>query len=136
MTRGEAFRRALENLAVHKLRSALTMLGMIFGVGAVIAMLSIGAGAERQAMAMIDRLGLKNLLVRARELKGEELTEARKKSPGLSPRDMAAVAESVPGVSFVAPRVRVAAWRIWGGEARAEGAVFGVSHRHAELTSL
>ena len=40
------------------------MLGMIFGVGAVIAMLSIGAGAELQAMEMIDRMGLRNMLVR------------------------------------------------------------------------
>ena len=46
----EAMRSALESLAGHKLRSILTMLGMIFGVGAVIAMLSIGAGAEKQAM--------------------------------------------------------------------------------------
>ncbi len=44
----EALRSALGNLAAHKLRSALTMLGMIFGVGAVIAMMSIGAGAEKQ----------------------------------------------------------------------------------------
>ena len=63
----EAFRSALGNLAAHKLRSALTMLGMIFGVGAVIAMLSIGAGAEQQAMEMIERLGLHNILVRAQD---------------------------------------------------------------------
>ena len=43
----ESLLRALESLAAHKLRSILTMLGMIFGVGAVIAMLSIGAGGER-----------------------------------------------------------------------------------------
>ncbi len=67
MTPGEAFRTASDNLTAHKLRSSLTMLGMIFGVGAVIAMLSIGAGAERQALEMIDRLGLRNVLVRAKE---------------------------------------------------------------------
>ena len=59
MTPREAFRTALDNLAAHKLRSALTMLGMIFGVGAVIAMLAIGAGAEAQALGMIERLGLR-----------------------------------------------------------------------------
>ena len=64
----EAFRAALENLSAHKLRSGLTMLGMIFGVGAVIAMLSIGAGAELQALALIDRLGVRNVVVRAKEL--------------------------------------------------------------------
>ena len=40
-----------ENLASHKLRSLLTMLGMIFGVAAVVAMLSIGAGAQQKVMA-------------------------------------------------------------------------------------
>ena len=39
---------ALASLTEHKLRTTLTMLGMMFGVGAVIAMLSIGAGAEKQ----------------------------------------------------------------------------------------
>ncbi len=48
MNLAEAFRNAIGNLAEHKLRSALTMLGMIFGVGAVISMLSIGAGGQRQ----------------------------------------------------------------------------------------
>ena len=42
----DALAYSIENLAAHKLRSALTMLGMMFGVGAVVAMLSIGAGAE------------------------------------------------------------------------------------------
>ena len=43
----DAITTALANLAAHKMRSALAMLGVVFGVGAVIAMLSIGAGAER-----------------------------------------------------------------------------------------
>jgi putative ABC transport system permease protein len=68
----EALASALESLAGHTLRSALTMLGMIFGVGAVIAMLSIGAGAERQALAMIESLGLRNVLVRASTLEEDE----------------------------------------------------------------
>ena len=66
---------ALYNLAAHKLRSALTMLGMIFGVGAVIAMLSIGAGAEQQAMEMIERMGPRNVLVRNPALTNDELQE-------------------------------------------------------------
>ena len=64
MRTADAFLAALENLASHKLRSALTMLGMMFGVGAVISMLSIGAGAEQQAMDLIDRMGVRNVLVR------------------------------------------------------------------------
>ena len=63
MTLGDALKTAVENLSTHKLRSVLTMLGMIFGVGAVIAMLSIGEGAEREAMEMIERLGVHEVRV-------------------------------------------------------------------------
>src|SRR5437016_9190835 len=56
-----------ENLASHKLRSLLTMLGMIFGVAAVVAMLSIGAGAQQKVMAFIEQLGVRNIIVEARE---------------------------------------------------------------------
>ena len=136
MILGVALRGALESLRVHKLRSALTMLGMVFGVGAVIAMLSIGAGAERQALAMIERLGLSNVLVRARDFRPDELAEVRKKSQGLSPRDMAALEEAVPGVAFAAPRVKVTPWRVRGDDGSADAQVFGVSWRHAELTHL
>jgi putative ABC transport system permease protein len=45
-----------QNLLLHKLRTLLTMLGMIFGVAAVIAMLSIGAGARQQAMAFLEQI--------------------------------------------------------------------------------
>jgi putative ABC transport system permease protein len=53
----------VDNLLAHKLRSLLTMLGMIFGVAAVVAMLSIGAGAQQQVMAMIEAMGVRNLIV-------------------------------------------------------------------------
>src|SRR5437764_694480 len=72
MTTPETFTTALQNLATHKLRTALTMLGMIFGVGAVIAMLSIGAGGEKKALESIGRLGLRNVIVRAKTVKREE----------------------------------------------------------------
>ena len=55
----EALRSALVNLAGHKLRACLTTLGVVFGVGAVIAMLSIGAGAEQQALELIEELALR-----------------------------------------------------------------------------
>jgi len=58
----EALNSGLESLRHHALRSFLAMLGIIFGVGAVIAMLSIGAGAERQALEIIDAMGLRNVV--------------------------------------------------------------------------
>jgi len=137
MTPQEALRSALDNLAAHKLRSALTMLGMIFGVGAVIAMMSIGAGAERQALASIERLGLRNVLVRAKTLKDDEAQEVRQKSLGVSQRDAAAIAEAVPGVEVVLPRIRVDPYKVLSASGKSDGdAAYGVSPRHRELAHL
>jgi putative ABC transport system permease protein len=137
MTPQEAFRSALDNLAAHKLRSALTMLGMIFGVGAVIAMMSIGAGAERQALASIERLGLRNVLVRAKTFKDDELKEIRQKSLGVSQRDAAAIAEAVPGVDLVAPRIRIDPYKVISPTGKSDGtAVYGVTPRYSGLAHL
>ncbi len=137
MTPQEALRSALDNLAAHKLRSALTMLGMIFGVGAVIAMMSIGAGAQRQALASIERLGLRNVLVRAKSFKDDELQEIRQKSLGVSSRDAAAIAEAVPGVEMVAPRIRIDPYKVLSATGKSDGAaVYGVGASHRDLAHL
>jgi putative ABC transport system permease protein len=132
----EAFRGAMRSLAAHKLRSLLSMLGMLFGVGAVIAMLAIGAGAERQAMDMIERLGLRNVLLKAKELKKEELQEVRKKSPGVSLRDGEAIAEAISEVEFVAPIVRIEPYKVMAAGGSTKALVFGVSHRQGFLFGL
>jgi putative ABC transport system permease protein len=82
---------AVANLRAHKLRSFLTMLGMIFGVGAVIAMLSIGAGAEQESLRLIDTMGLRNIIAKDREFKDEDLKKVRENSLGLSTRDIKAI---------------------------------------------
>ena len=130
----DAFVSALESLAEHKLRTTLTMLGMMFGVGAVIAMLSIGAGAEREAMALIDRLGTRNVVVRGKQFKPEELEEIRKKSLGLSQRDVEAIQEAVPGEAFAAPKIEVEPYKILSATGKTIATVFGVGHRHREVT--
>jgi putative ABC transport system permease protein len=134
MSPREALRSAFESLAGHKLRSALTMLGMIFGVGAVIAMLSIGEGAERQAQASIERLGLRNVVVQARRLGSQEAERVRAKSPGLTPRDVEALEGAVAGVELVAARVALPAKQVRSAEIKVEGVqVFGVSPRYPEV---
>ena len=136
MSFDETFRDAVDSLTAHKLRAGLSMLGMIFGVGAVIAMLSIGEGAEQQALEMIERLGLRNIVVNAKELAREDLMEIREKSPGLTTRDIDAIEEAVPGVEWVAPRVRVEPYKVIADGAKTEGMAYGVSWRHFELGSL
>ena len=136
MTPREAVGAALGSLGSHRLRSVLTMLGMIFGVGAVIAMLSIGAGAERRALAMIERLGLRNVLVRSVELRDEELQEVRKRSLGVSARDAVAIEEAVPGVELTVPRLEVEPYKVLSAGGKTEAEVHGVSHRHRDLLEL
>ena len=136
MTDIETLNTALLNLATHKMRTALTMLGMIFGVGAVIAMLSIGAGGEQKALETIGRLGLRNVLVRAKEVKPEERQELRKKSLGVSVRDGEAIAEAVPNIERVMPRVEVKPYKIIAPGAKAKAKVWGVSARYRDIASV
>jgi putative ABC transport system permease protein len=136
MTGEETFRTALDNLASHKLRTALTMLGMIFGVGAVIAMLSIGAGGERKALEAIGRLGLRNVIVRAKVVKPEDRQELRKKSLGVSLRDAEAIQEAVPNVTIVLPRIEIKPYKILAPNAKTKGKVFGVSWRYSQVATI
>lgn len=99
----ENIRLALTGLYDHKFRSFLTMLGIIFGVASVIAMLSIGEGAKREAIAKYQDLGVNNIIIRDKDLSDAELEEARAKfSPGLSLLDAATIKEIVPHVADVA----------------------------------
>jgi putative ABC transport system permease protein len=100
-------RRSIDNLLLHKLRSLLTMLGMIFGVAAVLSMLSIGAGAQQQVMAFIEDLGVRNLIVEAKETTDRQAwVKMRQQSPGLSFRDLRAMQATVAGVDALSPRKR------------------------------
>jgi putative ABC transport system permease protein len=132
----DAFATAFGSLGEHKLRTTLTMLGMMFGVGAVIAMLSIGAGAEKQALALIDRLGTRNVVIRGKTYKPEELQEIRKKSVGLSQRDIEAIQEAVPGVEFASPRVEIDPYKVLAAGAKTTAQVYGVGYRHREISGL
>ena len=136
MTPLEAIRSALDSLRGHPLRSVLTMLGMIFGVAAVIAMLAIGAGAEQQALAMIERLGANNVLVRDVELEDNAKEEARQTSPGVSPRDMVAVLDAVPGIETVAARATISPYQVVAGARTTQATLHGVSWETGQLSHL
>lgn len=96
---------AIRGLLDHKFRSFLTMLGIIFGVASVIAMLSIGEGAKRQSIAKYQDLGVTNIIVRDKDFSDQELEEVRAKfSQGLSITDANVIKEIIPGVVEVAPQ--------------------------------
>ena len=98
-------RLALQNLGARKLRSLLTMLGIIFGVAAVVSMLSIGAGAQQQVLAFIEQLGVHNLIIEAKEVTDvAELRRIRKTSPGLSFKDLRVIRANVANLKSAVPR--------------------------------
>ena len=77
-------RSGLENLLLHKLRSFLTMLGIVFGVGSVVAMLSVGEGAGREALEQIRKLGSNNIIVSAVKPMEEQSASMNRASAGMS----------------------------------------------------
>src|SRR6188768_3173895 len=60
-----SFRLGLKSLLLHKLRSGLTVLGIVFGVAAVISMLAVGEGSSRVAQERFEQLGATNIIVRS-----------------------------------------------------------------------
>jgi putative ABC transport system permease protein len=97
-------RLAWRGLTQHRLRSTLSALGIVFGVAAVIAMLSVGEGARREILAEVGRLGITRVSVRAGELSEESAFNAETlQSPGLTVADARAITEVCPTVVSLAP---------------------------------
>jgi putative ABC transport system permease protein len=132
----EALRHALLQLRQHKLRTALTLLGMVFGVGAVIAMLSIGEGAKQESLRLIESMGLRNLLIQSRDLDQETLREVREHSIGLSRADVRAVRETLPSVIAVSEEKKIKSWSLFSLHASSEAQVLAVSPSYFDLASL
>ena len=97
-------RLGLRSVRVHKLRSGLTVLGVVFGVAAVVSMLSIAGGAQRTALEQIRMLGTHAVRVAHVEFAGEARERAEQKgSRGLRSVDSEALREVVPGLVGLAP---------------------------------
>lgn len=96
---------AVGNLRAQKTRTFLTALGIVFGVGSVIGMLAIGAGARAESLEFIEQLGVRNILVDSRPaMSREELQQRRRSSPGLTERDARVLEANVEGLEVLSPR--------------------------------
>ncbi len=104
MNIGMSLRIALRSLSANKLRSALTMLGIIIGVMAVIAMLSIGRGAQAAITAQINSIGTNLLFIRPGAPQTSGVRSAEGSAATLTLEDAEALS-SVPDVVGVAPTV-------------------------------
>ncbi len=101
----ESFRVGVEGLRTHKLRSLLTMLGIIFGVAAVISMLSIGEGAKEEALEQIAQMGINNIIIQNLETEdAEEGSDRDNRSQGLRLADAQALLQTNPLLNGIVPQ--------------------------------
>ena len=122
MRRRALFRLGLRGLLLHKLRSTLSILGVVFGVAAVVAMSSVGEGARREALEQLGALGMDSVTLRARRP-----SSASAPGPGaLRLRDAESLARVVPHVVATAP-VREADLSAEAGGRRADAVAVGTT---------
>jgi len=96
----------IENLLLHKLRSFLTMLGVVFGVGSVVAMLAVGEGASKEALERLKKLGSENIIITSKKSAEEEATSTQHSHMsvyGLTYDDFDRVLNSIPHIEIAVP---------------------------------
>jgi len=130
-------RLGFENLLLHRLRSALTMLGMIFGVAAVVSMLSIGAGARQKVMALIEQMGVHNLIVEAKETtEWQAHQKIRQISPGLTLQDYRVIRDDVSDIVASTPRKRMTPSKTIPKSQQNAPTVYGVNPSYTKIAGL
>jgi putative ABC transport system permease protein len=97
----ELLQEAWAGLMVHRVRSLLSGSGILFGVAAVLGILSIGEGARQEQESLIAQLGILNFQFRNREVPADGDDEVRRRSTGLSRRDMDALVGVLPDAEGV-----------------------------------
>ena len=131
---------AVESIVSNKLKSMLTALGIIFGVGAVIAMLAIGNGAKQEIMEQMEMVGVNNILINpviqeSSSSSDEGEREQRKFSRGLSMLDVEAIRETLPSVRRISPEISFNSTAVMNG-VKYTAKLVGVSNDYFELYNL
>ena len=128
---------ALDNLRAQKTRTVLTALGIVFGVGSVIGMLAIGAGAKEESLSFIERLGVRNVLIDSiPSTSDQELQQRRRSSPGLTERDMRILEANLDGLEMLSPRRTLHPARMLPKPSQAMPTVYGVRPEYATIRNL
>jgi len=133
------FKLGLKSLLLHKLRSGLTVLGIVFGVAAVIAMLAIGEGSSREAQKRFEQLGATNIIVRSIKPSDEAQASggrpARILNYGLKYDDFDRVLATVPTIKKALP-IREIRKQIRHLNRSIEGRVVGTTHDYLDFNHL
>jgi len=116
----------IKALWLHRLRSLLTMLGIVFGVCSVIAMLAIGEGASYEAQQQIRSLGSNNIIIRSVKPPEPQGTSERSRSVeyGITYEDVQRIRATIPGVTVVVP-ARIIRQDMWHRTRKVDGEIFG-----------
>ncbi|MCB0572901.1 MAG: ABC transporter permease, partial [Phaeodactylibacter sp.] len=141
---------AMEGVNANKLRSFLTALGIVFGVGAVIAMLAIGTGAKQAILEQMKLIGTNNIVIKGLELTDEgqngsssgtgasgssDSGEKRTYSPGLTLKDAEAIQAILPAAERVSPEVVLATNVVRNGRLE-KGRCVGITNAFFDLNNL
>jgi len=128
------FKLALRALARNKMRSMLTMLGIIIGVGSVIAMVGIGQGASASIQAQISQLGNNMLYVSAGSTNSGGMRGGSGSGTTLTVEDIEAIENELPSVRAASPNVRASGQLIFGNQNwSASGGIVGVGDKFPEI---
>ncbi|MEY2618312.1 MAG: hypothetical protein RL522_1314 [Pseudomonadota bacterium] len=126
-----ALRSALRALAANKLRSVLTMLGIIIGVAAVITMIALGRGATERVQAQMKGLGSNIMLVLPGGVTAGGVRLGAQSGQALTEDDAVAIAREVPQVQVAAPTSRTAA-QVVAGNTNWSTSIFGTTNDYLE----
>ncbi|MHC5040063.1 MAG: ABC transporter permease [Planctomycetota bacterium] len=134
----ETSRMGARNLRRYKLRSFLTTLGIVFGVGAVVSMMSVAAGASRELLDRIHKLGTRNIILKS--VRPPEQREARGqrswvKAYGLRERDVRVMEGAVPGIRTSVRAHRILK-KVFLGSRQVDPAVLGVEPAYFDALNL
>ena len=125
------------NLRSQKTRTLLTALGIVFGVGSVIGMLAIGAGAKEESLRFIEQLGVRNVLIESRPAAGyEEMQQRRRSSPGLTERDVRILKTNIEALEALSPRRTLHPSKLVPKPSKDVPELYGVNSDYATIHSL
>lgn len=136
----------VEAISNNKFRAILTSLGIIFGVAAVIAMLAIGAGAEREILEQIKQVGVNNIIIKPRLETSESQgavakqnqigkKEQKKFSPGLTLADAENIAGTIAEVGYFSPEIEMETMFLREG-LTFNGKIIGVNNNYFEVAGV
>jgi putative ABC transport system permease protein len=137
---GHDIRIAFESIMSNKLKSILTALGIIFGVAAVISMLAIGKGAQKEILDQIKMVGVNNILISPIVQEKDASTEEGEKqlnkfSRGLTLIDVESIRSTIPAVKRISPEISFNSIIVLNGM-RYTAKLVGVSNDYFELYNL